>query len=124
MKKKTLITLALLGFFTVCFAAIAGLSGKWTGSVKDPEGNGHPVNLVFKADGDKVTGTAQSDQGDPLTINEGKINGNDFSFKVTSPEGDIIPVDGKYIADGDSVSMNFVENSVKFHVTLKRAADK
>lgn len=119
MKKKTLITLAFLGLFTVCFAAIADLSGKWTGSVKDPEGNDHALHLVFKTDGDKLTGTAQS-EGDPLTINEGKITGNDFTFKVTDPEGNTIPVDGKYIANGDSVSMNFVENSVKFHATLKR----
>ena len=120
MKRKTLITSLLICFVTVCFAAIADLSGKWTGSIKDPEGNDHPLHLVFKADADKLTGTAQSDQGDPLTINEGKITGNDFTFKVTDPEGDVIPVDGKYIAAGDSVSLNFVENSVKFHATLKR----
>ena len=119
MKRKTLITSLLICLVTVCFAAIADLSGKWTGSIKDPEGNDHALHLVFKADGDKLTGTAQA-EGDPLTINEGKITGNDFTFKVTDPEGATIPVDGKYIANGDSVSMNFVENSVKFHVTLKR----
>ena len=120
MRRKTLIASLLICLATICFAAIADLSGKWTGSIKDPDGNDHPLHLVFKADGDKLTGTAQSDEGDPLTINEGKINGNDFTFKVTTPQGDTVPVDGKYIANGDSVSMNFVENSVKFHATLKR----
>jgi hypothetical protein len=120
MRRKTLIASLLICLATICFAAIADLSGKWTGSIKDPDGNDHPLHLVFKADGDKLTGTAQSDEGDPLTINEGKIKGNDFTFKVTTPQGDTVPVDGKYIANGDSVSMSFVENSVKFHATLKR----
>jgi hypothetical protein len=120
MKRKILITSLLICLVTVCFAAIADLSGKWAGSIKGTDGNDHALHLVFKAEGDKLTGTAQSDQGDPLTINEGKVTGNDFTFKVTDPEGNTIPVDGKYIAAGDSVSMNFVESSVKFHVTLKR----
>ncbi len=119
MKRKTLITATLLCFVTVCFAAIADLNGKWVGALKDPEGNDHPIHLVFKVDGDKLTGTAQAD-GDPLNIQEGKVNGNDFSFKVTDPEGSVIPVDGKYVTAGDSLSLNFEENGGKFHLTLKR----
>jgi len=119
MKKKTLITAALLCFGTVCLAVIADLNGKWLGSIKDPEGKDHPIHLVFNVDGDKLTGTAQAD-GDPLKIEEGKVNGNDFSFKVTDPEGAVIPVNGKYVTAGDSLSLNFEENGGKFHLTLKR----
>ena len=89
------------------------------GSLKDPDGNDHQLHLVFKVDGDKLTGTAQGGS-DPLPIEEGKVNGNDFTFKVTDSQGTVIPVNGKYIAEGDSVSINFEENSTKMHVTLKR----
>jgi len=119
MKRKTLMTSALICLVTICLAAIANMSGKWMGSLKDPDGGDHPVHLVFKVDGDKLTGTAQAD-GDPLNIEEGKVNGNDFSFKVTNPQGTVIPVNGKYIAAGDSLSLDFEQNGGKFHLTLKR----
>ena len=119
MKRKTLITGALLCFVTVVFAAVAGLSGKWKGAVKDPEGNDHSLHLVFTVDGDKLTGTAQA-EGDPLNIQDGSVAGDEFKFKVVDPEGTEIPVYGKYIAAGDSVSLNFEENGAKFHATLVR----
>jgi len=119
MKKKSLITTALVCLTLIVLAAVADLSGKWTASLKDPDGNDHTLHLVFKVDGAKLTGTAQS-EGDPLNIEEGKVTGSDFSFKVTDPQGSVIPVYGKYVAQGDSVSLNFEENGAKFHVTLKR----
>jgi hypothetical protein len=119
MKRKILITASLMFVAAICFAAIADLSGKWTGSIKDPNGNDHSLHLVFKIDGDKLTGTAQS-EGDPLNIQEGKVTGNDFSFKLTDPNGNNIPASGKYITEGDSVSFNFEADGSKFHATLKR----
>jgi len=119
MKRKILITWALLCFVTVCFAAFAGLSGKWKGAVKDPGGNDHSLHLVFTVDGGKLTGTAQA-EGDPLNIQEGTVTGDEFKFKVVDPEGTTIPVYGKYVAAGDSVSLNFEENGAKFHATLVR----
>ena len=102
-------------------AAIADLSGKWIASLKDPDGNDHTLRLVLKVDGAQLTGTAQS-EGDPLKIEEGKVTGDDFSFKVTDPQGSVIPVYGKYVAQGDSISLNFEENGAKFHATFKRDA--
>ncbi|MBS1524494.1 MAG: hypothetical protein JST19_02530 [Bacteroidetes bacterium] len=119
MRKKTLLTVTLACLAFVAFAAIADLSGKWKGSLKDPDGNDHPIHLVFKVDGDKLTGTAQAD-GPALDIQEGKVTGNDFAFHVTDPDGNVIPVDGKYVAQGDSVSLNFQENGSKFHLTFVR----
>ncbi|MFI5159720.1 MAG: hypothetical protein ACHQHN_00515 [Sphingobacteriales bacterium] len=119
MKKKILLTTALIGSFLICLAAATGLSGKWKGSLKDPEGNDHQFHLVFNVDGEKLTGTAQA-EGDPLNIQEGKVTGDDFSFKLTDPDGNIIPVDGKYVTQGDSVSLNFSQNSMKFHLTFTR----
>jgi len=119
MKRKALLTVALAGLVTIAMAAIADLSGKWVGSLKDPDGNDHSIHLVFKVDGEKLTGTAQAD-GPALDIQEGKVTGSDFTFHVTDPEGTVIPVNGKYVAQGDSVSLNFEENGGKFHLTFKR----
>lgn len=118
MKRKIFITATLVACFAVCLAAIAGLTGKWKGSLKDQDGNDHQFHLVFNASGDKLTGTAQA-EGDPLVINDGKITGDSFSFNVKDNDGNVIPVDGKYIAAGDSISLNFTENG-KHHVTFVR----
>jgi hypothetical protein len=119
MKRKIFTTAALVGCFVICLAAAAGLGGKWKGSLKDPDGNDHPLHLVLNVNGQTLTGTAQA-EGDPLNINDGKINGDNFSFNVKDPEGNVIPVDGKYITAGDSISLNFTENDRKQHVTFTR----
>jgi hypothetical protein len=120
MKRKISMTVLLFAFVTVCFAAVVGLAGKWKGSLTDPNGNNHDFHLVFNTgDGDKLTGTAQA-EGPPLTINNGKISGNNFTFSVTDDDGNVIPVDGKYIPTGDSISLNFTENGATFHVKFVR----
>ena len=119
MKKKIFITATLIACFAVCLAAVAGLAGKWKGSLKDPDGNDQQFHLVFNTNGEKLMGTAQA-QGEPLVINDGKISGDNFSFNVKDQDGNVIPVDGKYIAAGDSISLNFTENDMKRHVTFVR----
>ena len=121
MKRKIFITAALVACFAVCLAAAAaGLAGKWKGSLKDPDGNDHPLHLVLNTiNGEKLIGTAQA-EGEPLNINDGKINGDSFSCNVKDPDGNVIPIDGKYIAAGDSISLNFTENDMKNHVTFVR----
>lgn len=119
MKRKALLTTALAFITAIAIAAIADMSGKWKSSLKDPDGNDHPLHLVFKVDGDKLTGTAQAD-GPALDIQEGKVTGNDFSFHLTDPDDNTIPVDGKYVTEGDSISLNFQDNGAKFHATFTR----
>jgi len=120
MKRKIFVTAILAGCFAVCLAAVAGLAGKWKGSIKDDEGNTLQLHLVFNVvDGGKLTGTAQA-EGDPLDINDGKIDGDSFSCNVKDPNGNVIPIDGKYIAAGDSISLNFKQNNMKYHVTFVR----
>jgi hypothetical protein len=119
MKRKIFITAMLIACFAVCLAAVAGLAGKWKGSLKDPDGNDHQFHLVFNTNGEKLMGTAQA-EGPALDINDGKIAGDNFSFNVKDPDGNVIPVDGKYIAAGDSISLNFTENDMKHHVTFVR----
>lgn len=105
----------------ICLAvAVADLTGKWNGDVKTPEGDIATLTYNFKVDGDKLTGTAESN-GNPVNIEEGKVNGNDITFKVTIPEGDVIPHVGKFYPEADSVAMDLNFKGFKMHTTLKRA---
>ncbi|WP_295796475.1 hypothetical protein [Mucilaginibacter sp.] len=121
MSKRLFTTVALVCCFIVCLAvaAIAELSGKWTGTVTDPDGQEITLNYNIKVDGDKLTGTGES-QGNPVNIEEGKIAGNDFTFKVTNTEGVVIPHNGRYYPEGDSVGMDIDFKGIKFHCKLKR----
>ncbi|WP_428329959.1 hypothetical protein [Mucilaginibacter sp.] len=119
MKIKILTTTALVCCFMVCMAVVADLTGKWTGSLKTPDGNEIPVTYNLKIDGDKITGSADSPQG-AADITDGKLTGNDLSFKVSS-NGQDIPHTGKYYPAADSIGMNVDFNGTKMHFTLKRS---
>jgi hypothetical protein len=124
MKTKAFITTALVCCFMICLAAVvADVNGKWTGSVKGPDGNSIDLIYTIKVDGDKLTGEAEA-QGLTLKLDSGKVNGNDFKFSITNPEGVTIPHAGKYFTQGDSISMDIDYQGFKMHSTLKRAADK
>ncbi|WP_259070028.1 hypothetical protein HDF24_24695 [Mucilaginibacter sp. X4EP1] len=117
MKKILLTTASLFFCLVICFAAIEGLAGKWSGSIKTPDGNDIDLTYIFKVDGAKLTGTAIS-QGIEIPIDSGKVNGNEFKFSVTNPDGVTIPHKGKYL--GDSVSIDLDYQGTNFHSTLKR----
>jgi len=123
MKRKAFITTALVCCFMVCLAAIADINGKWTGTVKTPDGNEAQLTYVFKIDGDKLTGTGESN-GNEVKIDSGKVSGVDIKFSVITPEGVTIPHQGKYFPTGDSISMDVNYQGTKMHTTLKRAVDK
>jgi hypothetical protein len=117
MKKKILTSTALLFCFVVCFALVADITGKWTGSIKTPDGQELPVTYNFKVDGDKLTGTADSPQGS-VTIDNGKITGDTFSFKVTV-DGTDYPHTGKAYADSCAMDIDF--GGQKMHFIVKKA---
>ena len=117
MKKKILTTAAFLCCFMVCFAIVLDLTGKWTGTVKTPDGTEIPLSYNFKVDGNKLTGTAESPQGS-VPVDEGKIDGNNFTFSVTV-DGNAYPHTGKLYADSCGLDIDF--GGQKMHTTLKRA---
>ena len=120
MSRKLFTTAALVCYFMVCLAtAVAALSGKWTGTIAGPDGQDITLTYNIKVDGDKLTGTGES-HGNTVNIDDGKITGNDFTFKVTNSEGVVIPHKGRYYPEADSVGMDIDFNSMKFHCTLKR----
>jgi hypothetical protein len=118
MKRKSfVITTLLVCCVMICFAVIADLTGKWTGSLKTPDGNVYPLVYTFKVDGNNLTGSLQGQQGD-IPISEGKVSGNDFSFKLDY-NGTPIVNTGKYYVD--SIGIDSEVSGGKFHTTLKRA---
>ena len=120
MKRKFFNPIALICCFFVVMAAIADLNGKWTGILKTPDGNDLQVTYTFKVDGDKLTGTAESPAG-VVSVDNGKITGDTFSFKVTV-DGNDYPHTGKMYADSCGLDVDF--GGQKSHTTLKRAVDK
>lgn len=117
MKKKILTTALLSCFFMICLAAFADVTGKWVGSLSTPDGSSMDVSYNFKAEGDKLTGTATSQMGE-IKVEDGKIKGDDISFKV-NVNGTDYPHTGKVYAD--SVGMNIDFGGQWSHFVLKRA---
>ncbi len=117
MKRKIFTTAFLLGSFIVCLAAIADLTGKWSGVLKLGDGNELPLTYVFKVDGEKLTGAITSPQGE-LPIAEGKVTGADFTFKI-DVNGTTIANTGKYYGDSTIINSDF--NGQKLHIKLLRA---
>jgi hypothetical protein len=120
MKRKIFTTVALVCCIMVCFAIAADLAGKWTGSLKTPDGNEFPLTYTFKTDSGKLTGIASSPQGD-VAITDGKlISATDFTFTVSANGADIKHI-GKFYPEADSIGMDIDFSGQKFHMTLKRA---
>ncbi|MDB4922659.1 hypothetical protein [Mucilaginibacter sp.] len=117
MKRKFFTTTALLCCFMVCFAIVADITGKWSGTIVSPDGQNIPVTYNFKVDGEKLTGTADSPQGS-ITIDNGKIKGDSLSFKVTVDGSDYAHTGKVYT---DSCAMNIDFGGQMVHFTIKRA---
>lgn len=122
MKKKLFVTAALLCCFASAYAFFAGISGNWSGVLIAPDGNEYPLNYIFKADSNLLTGSGQSPQG-PVDLAEGKVKGDSLSFAIDVGGVKILNT-GKYFSEGDSISLNIDYQGMKMHSTLKRAAVK
>jgi hypothetical protein len=120
MKKRIFTTAALVCCIMVCFAIAAGIAGKWTGTLKTPDGNEFPLTYTFKTDSGKLTGIASSPQGD-VNISDAKMSSaTDFTFSL-SVNGTDIKHTGKYYPDADSIGMDIDFQGTKMHTTLKRS---
>jgi len=120
MKRKILITAALLLSFGAAFAYFADMNGKWTAMLKGPDGNEFPIAYTFKTDGATLTGTVTSEIGS-FTISDGMVKGDSLWF-TADLKNMKIKNKGRYYADGDSISLRVGARST--HTTLKRAVDK
>ena len=82
MKKLIIVLVALMA--ASLLAEGADITGKWTTWKKgDP-----PVVLQFQTSGTALTGTVRIGSLSALEILDGKVVGNQLSFKTMIPEGD------------------------------------
>ena len=72
----------------------ADLSGKWSGSFEAPNSDGNvrtePLLLIFKQDGDKLTGSGGPNEGEQHPMKEGKVAGEKVTFEVPLERGSIL----------------------------------
>lgn len=116
MKKMFLLSMLIVCCIAVCFATTTALNGKWVGTLKMDDGNEYPLQYHFQVDGNKLTGYACGPHGD-LTINDGEIRGNTFSFDVALDKMVLIHTGKCY---PDSISLNIECDEAKAHTVLTR----
>jgi hypothetical protein len=79
MRAMTLRSAVAVLFLGLAVSALAAdISGQWTATFNTQVGEQHYV-YTFKVDGEKLTGTAKSDNGSS-EIQNGTVKGDDVSF--------------------------------------------
>lgn len=109
MARDTLMSKYVLGFtlcaaLLMCVTGTASLSaqaprvdGAWAGEATAPAAPPFPVTMVLKANGRTLTGTISVDDGPPVPIEEGTIDGDTVSFWF-SWFGGAVPCEGRATA--------------------------
>jgi hypothetical protein len=82
MKKRTVLLSVCFVFAAMSLVWAADIDGKWTAQVPGRGGQTREQTFTFKAEGDKLTGTASGMQGAENPISDGKISGDEISFTV------------------------------------------
>ena len=84
-------------------ALAADVDGTWTATFDTQIGEQH-YTYVFKADGEKLTGTAKNDMGE-AQIEDGVIKGNDLSFTENlNFQGQKVSIRYKGKLEGDQIT--------------------
>ena len=103
LRFRELAVLVLIMLATGFTAFAADIDGTWTATFDTQIGEQH-YTYTFKADGDKLTGTAKNDMGE-TPIEDGTIKGNDISFTENLKfEGQTIPIKYKGQLAGDQIN--------------------
>jgi hypothetical protein len=128
MKQTFTATIFVLGLIILfaggAFAQKGSVTGEWDGSFNTP-GGPRPMKLIFKADGEKLTGTVKRSSGDlPLT---GTIKGSDINFSYTvSYNGNDLTLSftGKVTGDNMSGSVSFAGQAEETWSAKRAAGEK
>ena len=83
----------------------AGLTGEWAWTMDTPNGT-VTAPLILRQDGEKVTGKFRRDENRWLEIENGKVNGNEFSWivKRDRPNGETITYEMTGKVEGDTIT--------------------
>jgi hypothetical protein len=121
MMKKLLCFMAIVLMATSAVALVAtDFTGTWVGEFKMPSGDPIQLTYTFKQDGAAVTGTVAGPQGDPIVIEDGKVDGDKLLFNVTY-NGATIKHEGT--VTGDEMKLATKSDDPNFpgaEMTLKR----
>jgi hypothetical protein len=101
-------------------ASAADVDGKWSGSIDSPNG---PVNVgfTFKADGTTLTGTTTGPDGMEVALKEGKIEGNNLTFKVTLDFGGMpLELNYKGVMAGTDMKMTIDFMGMPIELNVKK----
>jgi hypothetical protein len=81
MTRRILFPTVLLCIIFAGMAVAADISGNWSGTMQMGD---NPISLsyAFKQDGEKVTGTVTTPQGQAIPLSDGKIAGDKITFYV------------------------------------------
>ena len=102
--------LTVLFMLVAVMASAADIDGKWNGEVAGM-GGGEPMKIsyTFKADGNTLTGTTKGMDGNDISIQEGKIEGNNFSYSLDFGMGQPMKFNGTVKGDTIEIKMDMGE---------------
>ena len=110
MKRVIISTVFVIGLVLLgagSMSAQTSVAGEWDGALNTP-GGARPFKLIFKVDGEKLTGTARRTSGDvPVT---GTIKGDIITFEYTVNYNDnalTLSFSGKVTGDSMSGNVSF-----------------
>jgi len=84
----------------------ANIDGNWAGEIQGMDGNAMKLSYTFKADGTTLTGTTKGMDGNDISIQDGKIEGNKFSFSLDFGMGMPMKFNGTVTGDQIEMKMN------------------
>jgi hypothetical protein len=98
----------------------ADVDGKWTGTLSTPGGD-VPIAFVFKADGDKLTGTMTGMDGMELPIANGKVDGDKISYSVNIDFGGMmLELLYKGVVTPSEIKLDMSVFDMPFQVVVKK----
>jgi hypothetical protein len=121
MRRATLAAILMALISAALWAA--DVTGKWTGQMAGPNGEGFSLTFNFKQDGTKLTGNVQGPQGDAIEITDGRVEGDKISFVVTIDANGGMKIMHDGTISGDEIKLNSKSESGDFPggtMTLKR----
>jgi hypothetical protein len=101
-------------------AAPSDATGNWSGQMQGPNGD-MTITFHLKQDGAKLTGSVETGMGDPVDIQNGKVDGNKIYWE-TSFNGMTIQHDGTVSGDEIKINVKSTDGQIpSTDMTLKRA---